>query len=375
MEKNIRSLFPVTRTSIYLDTAYMSPAPVSVLEASNAFLKKRSLGDTGRIDNWIAEMDQVALKFANLINAHPDEIALTTNTTEGTNIVANMLNLTTSDTIVWDELEYNSNKLVWLNQEKTRGAKNIIIKSLDGTVKLEDYFKAVTKNTRVISISLIAHNNGFRYDLKKLADLAHANGAYLHVDASQAVGAVKVDVKETDIDFLTCGAYKWLLGPNGLAFFYIRKDLIEKFNPVYQGWMQVEKWSDDPASPSAGLFHSARKFMTATQHFQGFYEMNEALKLIENIGILEIEEQNLKLSRILWEGINQLGYQLLTPPDTQSSIVAFTTKQAAEIENVFKKNRIIVTQRENLVRISPHFFNTEDEIKKVIDLLKPIREK
>ena len=80
MEKNIRSLFPVTKTSIYLDTAYMSPAPVSVLEASNAFLKKRSLGDTGRIDNWIAEMDQVIQKFANLVNACPDEIALTTNT-------------------------------------------------------------------------------------------------------------------------------------------------------------------------------------------------------------------------------------------------------------------------------------------------------
>ena len=128
--------------------------------------------------------------------------------------------------------------------------------------------------------------------------------------------------------------------------------------------MQVEKWSDNPASPSAGLFHNARKFMTATQHFQGFYEMNEALKLIEDIGIMEIEEQNLKLSRMLWEGINNLDYQLLTPPGTQSSIVAFTTKKAAELKELFKENRIIVTQRENLVRISPHFFNTEDEIKK-----------
>ena len=117
--------------------------------------------------------------------------------------MANMLDLSPADTIVWDELEYNSNKLVWLYQEKSRGAKNIIVKCQDGAVKLDGglFQSSLPKNTRVISISLIAHNNGFRYDLKKLADLAHANGAYLHVDASQAVGAVKVDVKETDIDF------------------------------------------------------------------------------------------------------------------------------------------------------------------------------
>ena len=369
MDKNIRSQFPVTRSYIYLDTAYMSPAPLAVLEASNAFLKKRSLGETGRIDNWIAEMEQVSQKFAGLINAHPDEVTLTTNTTEGTNIVANMLDLSAGDTIVWDDLEYNSNKLVWLYQEKNKGAKNIILKSYEGAVDLNAYRKAITENTKVISISLVAHNNGFRYDLKELAEIAHAKGAYLHVDASQAIGSIKVDVQESNIDFLTCGAYKWLLGPNGLAFFYIRKDLIEKFFPLYQGWMQVKDWSGDPASPSARLFNTARKFMTATLHFQGFYEMKAALKMIEEISILKIEEQNLKLSHLLWEGVASRGYKLFTPPDTRSSIVSFFSDRAEEIEKTFQQNRIIITRRENLIRISPHFFNTEEEINQVIDLL------
>jgi selenocysteine lyase/cysteine desulfurase len=315
-------------------------------------------------------MDQTRKSLASLINANPEEIVFTTNTTEGTNIVASSLGLNKKDNVVWDDLEYNSNKLVWLNLQRKNGVENRILKGNNGSVNIDDYGNVLDENTRVVSLSLVAHNSGYRYDARQMANLAHENGAYLHVDACQAVGAFQIDVKESEIDFLTCGTYKWLLGPIGLAFLYIRGDLIPKLEPLYQGWMQVEEWSKDPKKIVDKHFETAQKYQTGTIHFQGVYEFNAALSFIQEVGLNQIEKHNFALSKKLWNMLSDLGMKMYTPEGMMSSIVTCRASNSLKVGKFLADNNIIVTAREDLIRFSPHFFNIETEIEHTVEMLK-----
>jgi cysteine desulfurase/selenocysteine lyase len=369
MDRRIRSDFPVTRESTYLNSAFIGPSPEPVLRAGRNFLEQRGRGLAGGPDAWLVAADQARHAVAAFINAKANEIAFTTNTTEGTNLVATFLDLNPGDNIVWDDLDFPSNRLVWLHQVKTKGVENRVVKSKGGAVRLADFERLVDDRTRVISVSHVSHHNGFRHDVKALAHLAHSCGAYLHVDAIQAVGAVQVDVKDSDVDFVTCGTYKWLLGPVGLAFFYVRQELLPKFDPPFRGWMQVETWADDSASSTYELYPSARKFETATLHFQGIYEIIEALNTLNALGMDAIEERILQLASKLWNGLAGLNVEVLTPPETQSGIVTCSVKDGPRIATLLADNQIVVTVRGNHVRISPHFFNTEQEIDRLLDVM------
>ena len=194
MKPEVRSDFPVTSELTYLDTAYDGPYPLPVLQAGQDFLEWRSRGVAGRVWNWLEVLDEVRATIAQLINAKPSEIAITTNTTQGTNIVATSLELQPGDNVVWDDLSFPSNAVVWLNLERSGGVESRVVKNRGGAVTVADFEQVVDGRTKVISVSYVSHRNGYVYDVKGLADLAHAHGAYLHVDGIQAVGAIQVDV-------------------------------------------------------------------------------------------------------------------------------------------------------------------------------------
>jgi len=375
MNPEVRSDFPVTRELAYLDTAYDGPYPLPVLQAGKDFLDRRSRGVAGRVPDWLDVMDQVRHKIAALINAKPSEIAITTNTTEGTNIVATSLGLGPGDNVVWESLSYPSNAVVWSNQARRRGFENRAAKNKQGVpdviLDIADFERLVDSRTKVISVSYVSHRNGYALDVRGLADLAHAHGAYLHVDAIQAVGAIRVDVRDIGIDFLTCGAYKWLLGPMGLAFFYVREELLAQVSPMFAGELQVKAWTDDSGVYPRELYQSARKFERATLHFQGAYELRAALDYIARIGMDKIEEQVLRLSSKLWRGLDGLGLELMTPPETRSGIVTCIVKDGAKVAQLLGDNKIVVSARPgNAIRISPHFFNTEREIDHLLSVLE-----
>lgn len=371
MNSNVRSDFPVTRELTYLDTAYDGPYPLSALQAGRDFLDRRSRGIAGRVPDWLGVMDEVRGTIAELIGAKPAEIAITTNTTEGTNIVATSLRLEPGDNVVWDGLSFPSNAVVWLNLERSRNVENRVLKNKGGVVSLADFEGVVDSRTKIISISYVSHRNGYVYDVRGLADLAHAHGAYLHVDAIQAVGAIRAHVKSTGIDFLTSGTYKWLLGPMGLAFFYVREELLRELEPLFGGFLQVRTWADDSGLCPGELYESARKFEHATLHFQGVYEVRAALDYINRIGIDRIEQQVLLLSSKLRKRLDELGLELFTPLDTRSGIVTCVVKDAQKTAQILKDNKIVASiNTGNELRISPHFFNTEDEIDHLLSVLE-----
>ncbi len=376
MNHQVRSQFPVTREFTYLDTAYDGPYPLPVLEAGKAFLERRSRGTAGRVRDWLEVMDQVRHRIARLVNARPSEVAITTNTTQGTNIVALSLPLGPGDNIVWGSLEYPSNGLVWLTQARRRGFENRIVEDSTGALTVSDFEPFVDEQTRVISVSHVSHRNGHVLDLRGLAGLAHAHGALLHVDAIQAVGAIGVDVRECGVDFLTCGTYKWLLGPLGLAFFYVREELLPTLEAPYSGEMQASRWSSTSQVFSrhefpAELYETARKFENATVHFQGLYELRAALDYIEGIGMPSIEAQVLKLSSRLWQGLKELGFELLTPPNTKSGIVTCLVGDADRVERVLRDKKIAASLKAGRqLRVSPHFFNNEEDVDNLLSVME-----
>jgi len=373
VNSTVRSNFPVTSELTYLDTAYDGPYPLAVVEAGEDFLERRSRGVAGRVRDWLEVLDEVRATIAELINAKPSEIAITTNTTEGTNIVATSLDLEPGDNVVWDDLSFPSNAVVWLNLERSRGVENRVVKNTDGAVTLADFERAVDRRTKVISISYVSHRNGYVYDVKGLADLAHAHGAYLHVDGIQAVGAIQVDVKSSGIDFLASGTYKWLLGPMGLAFFYVNEELLPKLDPLFGGFLQVTTWADDAHLYPREFHRSARKFETATVHFQGSYELRAALEYINSIGMDRIEEQVLRLSAKTWRGLNDLGFRMLTPAGPRSGIVSCAVDDEEKVERLLNDHGIVASINPgNELRFSPNFFNTEEEIDYLLSLLESV---
>ena len=225
---------------LYLNAAYIAPVPKPVAAAGRAF-------DDAKCERPIplGEMqkaaDGVRAAYARLIGASADEIAFLYATSEGENIVARGLGLAAGDNVVVDELHYNTTFVLYRELERTAGIELRIVKARDGAVHVDDMARVVDRRTRLVSVAWVSHQNGFRHELRPLADLAHAHGAYLYADAVQAVGMFPVDVAQAGVDFMAAGTYKWLLGSFGVAPFYIRKALLDRIPLDRYGALHVER--------------------------------------------------------------------------------------------------------------------------------------
>jgi len=220
--EKIRENFPIVKNKVFLNHAAHSPLPKPVVESMKEYLQRAS-------EFWFSEVDLEEPKrlFAKLINATPEELAFVPNTSTGLNIVANMLGYDEDSNIVTTDLEFPSVVYPWLT--KRLGVKVRYVRNINGKVPMEAFENAVDDNTAAIVISHVEYANGFKNDLKFLSKLAHDHNAYFVVDAIQSAGAIKVDVKNANVDFLTAGCYKWMLGPTGIGFLYVKKELIEEF--------------------------------------------------------------------------------------------------------------------------------------------------
>jgi cysteine desulfurase / selenocysteine lyase len=366
----IRQQFPVTRKKAYLNHAAHSPLPQPVANAMRKFTDEYlRLGDTS-LDCEPKGKPQ----FAKLIGARPEEIALTENTSMGLSLVANMLRYPRGSKIVTTDMEYSSVVYPWLR--KDRGVKVYYVKSDGKKVSLDDMEKAVDDKTVAVAISHVSYFNGFRHNLKVLSEIVHEHGAYLIVDAIQSVGTMPIDVSRDDVDFLSCACYKWLLSPEGAAYFFVRDELIEKFEPPMLGWASVDQkmfqtvdfW--DIWNPK--LSKTASRFEAGSHATISFVGATEGMKMLLNQGIDNVKSRIIKLTDHLIGCIERLGLELQTPKDKQcrSGIVNFKIKNPQKIVERLKKKHIIVSARANGIRVSPHFYNTEEEIDSLVTEVK-----
>jgi len=221
----------------------------------------------------------------------------------------------------------------------------------------------VDDRTRLVQVSQVSYVNGFRFDLKEVADIVHDHGAKLLVDSTQALGALVTDVKEEDVDYVSAAPYKYLMGPAGLAFLYVDEESLGGLIPDRVGWKN-QLWEGEHAEKPENL-ETASKFEYGTLHFQGVYGLEKSIEYINNIGLENIERRVLELSDYLRKRLDEQGRGMYTPPGTKSPIVSFYEKDPIGLSARLMAMKIKVTGREahgGHIRTSVHFYNNREDI-------------
>ena len=367
-----RNDFPVLKEWNYLNSPYIAPSPQPVVDAVTAFHQAKASNPIS-LGSMLDETTAVRERFATLVGADIGEIGLLSTTSEGENIVTRSLDFQRGDNVVIDDLHYDTTVFLYDHLIESRGIEVRVVKNHGGAADVDAFAAKVDERTRVVSVSWVSHQNGYRHDLKAMADLAHANDAYLYVDAIQGVGAIPIDVRDCDVDFFTVGGYKWLLAGFGVAPFFVKQELLDHIDMDRIGWRQLEGVSE---SGERRFYTDARKYGYATPAFGAIYHMRAALDYVLGVGVDNIASQTLPLAERLNEGLRELGFAVRTPVGNASSIVAFEhgvdSTVAAEH---FDAARVKVSFREqgSQVRVGVALFNNEQDIDDMLEVARSLR--
>jgi selenocysteine lyase/cysteine desulfurase len=367
-----RTYFPYLKSGkIYLNHASISPLSNLVTDRVKEYLLERSETDIENVPKVQFVTESVKEKLAKLINTSPDRIAFVDNTSNGLNIIAQGLSWKTGDRIILNDIEFPSNVYPFLNL-KTQGVEIDFVKSNNGIVLAEDIIKKITPKTKLISISSIQFLSGYRADLKKIGEICKQKNIIFCVDAIQGLGAVNLNFEECNICFLACGAQKWLMGMMGLAFIAVSEELQAKIAPKYVGWLSVENpWA--LLNYDLELKKSADAFQNGTISVVGVNALDAALQLFDKFGVDNVEESVLSNSLYFIRQLQTIGIKpLLAGYDFKyiSGIVSFRSESVKTIFNALAESNINCSLREGLIRFSPHFYNTFEEIDTVIERIK-----
>lgn len=369
----IRSEFPVTSKYAYFDHAAVGPLPTRVLDATKRVVQEKSEGGI-HWESWEEQAEAARKSIAELVGAREEEIALTTSTSEGLAIVANGLSYEKDQNIVTCDMEFASNLFPWQALTKRHGLELRVVRNHEASLKMEDFSDVIDAKTKVVSISYVQYSNGFRTDLAELSKIAHENGAYVVTDAVQAVGQMPINVTDLGVDFLASSGYKWLLSPISTGFLYVRRGLLDELWPTIVGYRSDENPMDfnyrnfQPAQ-------TARRYEAGQLNFPGFAGMREAIGLLENIGIENVWSRILSLIGLLRNGLKRNNtFQIQSSMDekSRSGILNFACQNPDSIAKRLFEHRIVISVRGGGLRISPHFYNTEEEIHKLLSELNAL---
>ena len=363
----VRSDFPVVEQSVYLDSAYITPSPLQAVEAAQAFAEAKAR-DPVSLGGMLQETNLMRQRFATLVGASEMEIGVLFATSDGENIVSRALDLKQGDNVVIDDLHYDTTYLLYQQLAEQRGLEVRIVNSEAGGAPVDAFAEHVDRQTRLISVAWVSHQNGFRHDLAGLADLAHSNGAYLYADAIQGIGALDVDVRSTGIDFFTAGTYKWLLGGYGVAPFYVREELLERIGTDRFGSLNI---AEELGQHRFRVYDDARKYGYATMGFGSVFQLRAAIDYLLRVGVPNIEAHTVGLAQQLNTGLVGQGHDVWTPKDNRSPIVTFRHhRDIALVRSTLEEAgiRISFKAEGEELRAGIALFNNSDDIDKLLDV-------
>jgi len=367
---DIRHDFSILSEITYINAASIGLIPDSAIKEAKRGLEERRYGNIYWL-NWYREYEKALRLFAKLINASENEVTGIYNTSEGLNLIANSINWVKGGNIITNDLEFPTNMFIWQIIAKKYDLELKVIKNRNGYIDLRDYEEAINDKTIAIAVSWVEFSNGYVHDLEKLAKLAHEHEAYIIVDGIQGVGSLPLDVRKTDIDFLSCGGQKWLMGLTGTGFLYVKKEILEEINPPFAGWLgDAEPFRFDYREYKP--HPSARRFDLGTQNFVGYIVLKKTLQMINEVGIKNIYKRNINLARMLVESIDGLAEVASPMPNGEimSPIISIRVNDAEKFYQKLRENKIYIALRAGNLRISPHLYNNEEDINRFIDGLR-----
>lgn len=362
---------------IYLNVCSVSLPPVSVQRAYTEFIQRyvAKYGAGARNDAY-KMIQENRKQIGRLIHCVPEEVAYTPNTTQGISILQQCLEWHSGDNIIISDLENFANLYQWKNLER-KGIELRIVRSHDGGFTPQDVEALMDERTRIVSVSSVAFETGFKADIAEIGRICRGRGVIFAVDIMQSIGRLKIDVEKMNIDFAATGSHKALLCSYGNGFIYCSRELQKKLRPV-----TASKESLDYApSPEEMMrqkdlcWHGdARKFEAGNFNFAGIYAMSIAVKLLLDIGTEEIEKQIMALERnlrCLISDLKVLKAGLADCPESWSGmvIIYYPESKADLVRKALEENRIYVTVKENYIRLGIDFYNTQEQMEKVADVL------
>jgi selenocysteine lyase/cysteine desulfurase len=360
----LRSHFPILREKTYLYSCSQGALSDTVEGGMRKYAASWRTS-TAPWDEWMEAYEALRAAFARFINAQADEVAIVTSASAGINPIANALKFDGRgfdgrNKVVMSEYEFPTMAHIWLAQ-RVRGAEIRFLDGVNNTVPAECYERAVDKKTRIVPLTQVSFVNGFRSDVAAIAKIAHTQGALLFLDGYQDCGTRPIDVKALGVDFFVTGTLKYLLGPPGLGFLYVRRDLIETLTPPITSWMaQRDPFTFDPKTldPSA----HARRFEGGSPPIPNIYLAQPAIDLLVGIGMENVASQIERLTRAFLKGACDLRIESKTPPSSVGPLVVLRAKDAAAVLAELTARGIAISTRRDGVRFAFHVYNTLEDV-------------
>jgi cysteine desulfurase/selenocysteine lyase len=358
-----RELYPIIKERVFLDHAALSPLSKAIVADIRELLEDYSMFGSPKWEKWFNKVEEARSFAARLINCTADEISFAVNTSDAMMFVVEGLDWKRGDNIVSVEREFTANYYPWASL-KTDGVELKLIPQNGGRFLIEDIEKAIDVRTRLVTISWVQFLSGFRAPLKEIGELCKRKNVLFAVDAIQALGALKLDVRECGIDFMFCGGPKWLLSPLGTGIFFCRRELVERLRLRRHGWMSVKE-PFDFQNLTQPFKDSARRFEYSNLNQAGLIGMRRALQTFLEIGPENIEERILFLTDLIANGITAKNIPVYSPRNAgeKSGIISFAVGEKTQsLYEKLIKEEIIVSLREGMIRVAPHYYNNESDI-------------
>jgi cysteine desulfurase / selenocysteine lyase len=366
-----RRRFPHTWTGmVYLNHAAVSPVSFHVREAIGKYLEKRSLKGIEPYPWAIRMMMETKQLLGSLINARPDDIAFVLNTSEGLNILASGLDWKPGDHIVLGAVEFPANIYPFLNLKRL-GVEVELMDGEDNLITPELITKSLRPTTKLVSVSSVQFLTGQRLDVTAIGKLCRERDILFAVDAIQALPHSRVDVIADNIDFLSSGSHKWLMSPEGTAFIYCGERALSRVRQAHLGWTSVTNPFDFSALDPERLRPDAGRFENGTLNYVGMSGLKASLEFFSEFGLEEITKRILDHSGYLIDRLGSHGINVITPKDEslRAGIVSFEMNNAEAVYERLLKSEVVISIRSGKLRVSPHFYNTEEELRKFIATL------
>jgi len=353
----------------YLDNAATGIPPMSCIDAMKQYLEdrinvRRSVEDTEKALKELLEL------LAELQGGKKEQYGLSPNTTSGINSFAHSIDYPKGSNIVLCDLEFPANYVPWQNVSRLYGPELRVVKSEEGATSLDSFKEQIDEDTRVVAVSQVQFGSGYRVDLGELADAVHSVDGYLVADVIQAIGWAETDFEKENVDFAAGHAAKWLLGPIGAGYVYASKEAVDRLTPRFLGWWgvsEMEKYSYFEREP----LPNARKFQIGSPSLVGYVGMIESIKTMMEVPAKNREQAAMGNADYLRKRLSEKGLSCYDFGKKHNSpIVSCALDDAEEFNKKVSKEKIYCSVRDGRLRVSPHFYNTTEEMDRLIDHLR-----
>jgi selenocysteine lyase/cysteine desulfurase len=367
-QDRINELFPTLSEMTYLNNASTGIPPNRTIEAMKKYLDKR-VKVIGDFEESIKMMTDIRENLAKLLGGTRNNYAFVPNTSTGLNTFANGISYPPGSNVVICDQEFPANYVPWQNISRLYDVELRVVKCENGAADVERYKEQIDENTRVVAVSQVQFATGYRVDMRALADAVHEVGGFLVSDIIQAAGCIDTNLVELDVDFAAGQAAKWLVGPIGAGYVYANEHALNELTPRFLGWWGVQDFREFGYTERKP-FEDAKKVQVGSPSMIAYVGFHESLKVLLEFSGEARESTALDAANYLRKRLSEKGVGYYEFDDkNRSAIVSCTPPKVEELEKELKKERIFCSVRNKRLRVSPHFYNSREEIDRIVKYL------